>query len=142
METSKYALLFAPFAGWIVAQLIKFVFTLRKDGISLHDAIQSGGMPSSHSAFMTSLTTAIGISEGIDSVSFALSVALTAIIMYDATGVRRTTGEQTVAIKSIAKKVGIKNQVLLHDARGHSILEVIAGAIVGTITGILTVVLL
>ena len=40
METSKYALLVAPFAGWIAAQLLKFIFTLRKDGVSLHDAIQ------------------------------------------------------------------------------------------------------
>lgn len=142
METSKYALLVAPFAGWIVAQFIKFIFTLRKDGISLHDAIQSGGMPSSHTAIMSSISAAIGITEGIDSVAFALSIALTAIVIYDATGVRRTTGEQTVAIKSIAKKVGIKAPMLPHDARGHSPIEVVAGALVGTITGILTVVIL
>jgi acid phosphatase family membrane protein YuiD len=105
METSRYALLAAPFAGWIAAQLLKFIFTLRKDGVSLHDAIQSGGMPSSHSAFMTSLSIAIGLTEGIDSAIFAVSLALTAIIMYDATGVRRTTGEQTVALIAIAKKL-------------------------------------
>ena len=142
METSNYAILVAPFMGWIIAQFIKFVFTLRKDGVSLHDAIQSGGMPSSHSAFMTSITTAIGMTQGLDSVGFALSLSLTAIIMYDATGVRRTTGEQTAAIMSIAKKAGMKSPLLLHDARGHSPLEVIAGAAVGIITGIATVVIL
>lgn len=141
METSKYALLVAPFAGWIAAQLLKFIFTLRKDGVSLHDAIQSGGMPSSHSAFMTSLSIAIGLTEGIDSAIFAVSLALTAIIMYDATGVRRTTGEQTVALIAIAKKTGAKIQ-LHHDARGHTPIEVAAGALVGLATGVLTVVIL
>ena len=142
MEANSYALLIAPFMGWIVAQFIKFVFTLRKDGVSLHDAIQSGGMPSSHSAFMCSITTAVGLVEGVSSALFALSVAVTAIIMYDAIGVRRTTGEQTIAIKTIVKKVNVKTPLLLHDARGHTPLEVVVGAVVGTITGLLTVVIL
>jgi acid phosphatase family membrane protein YuiD len=141
MELSKYEVLLAPFAGWIVAQFIKFVFTLRKDGIHLSDAIQSGGMPSSHSAFMGALTAAIGVTQGISSVSFAIAVALTAIIMYDATGVRRTTGEQTLAIQSLVKKTSSK-QPVLHDARGHTPAEVVVGMCVGIFVGIATVVVL
>lgn len=141
METSKFAILIAPFVGWIVAQFFKFVFTLRKDGIRFSDAIQSGGMPSSHSAFMSSLTAAIGFTEGIDSVAFAIALALTAIIMYDATGVRRTTGEQTIVINKLSKKAGSKEMVK-HDARGHTPLEAVAGMVTGAITGYLTVVIL
>lgn len=76
ITTSSIALLASPFAGWIVAQFLKFIFTLRKDGISLQDAIQSGGMPSSHSAISSSLATAVGVTQGISSVSFAITVAL------------------------------------------------------------------
>lgn len=141
METSKYALLIAPFAGWFAAQLLKFIFSLRKDGIRFSDAIQSGGMPSSHSAFMSSLAMALGLVEGIDSALFAVCVAITAIIMYDAVGVRRTTGEQTVAIRSLFKKTGAK-QPFVHDARGHTPAEAAAGMVVGIMTGLLTVVIL
>lgn len=139
--TSSFALLVSPFAGWIAAQLLKFIFTLRKDGITFHDAIQSGGMPSSHSAFMSSLATAIGISQGISSATFAITVAITAIIVYDATGVRRTTGEQTDALQQLAKKTNSK-LIYIHDARGHTPVEVAAGLAVGMVTGILTVVIL
>lgn len=141
MESSNYSLLIAPFVGWLVAQFIKFVLTLRKDGIKLSDAIQSGGMPSSHSAFMSSLTAAVGVSEGINSVAFAISVAVTAIIMYDAIGVRRTTGEQTIAIRALAIKTKIEMKDL-HDARGHSFVEVVAGMCVGIVAGVVTVVIL
>ena len=78
----------APVAGWLVAQGIKFVLTLRKDGVTLTDAFQSGGMPSSHSAFMVALTTVIGLNEGFDSAIFGLSLAITAIVMYDARELR------------------------------------------------------
>lgn len=141
ITTSSIALLASPFAGWIVAQFLKFIFTLRKDGISLQDAIQSGGMPSSHSAISSSLATAVGVTQGISSVSFAITVAFTAIVVYDALGVRRTTGEQTIALQQLAKKNNMKS-FRIHDARGHTPMEVFAGLVVGVITGILTVVIL
>jgi acid phosphatase family membrane protein YuiD len=141
MEANKYALLIAPVVGYLAAQFIKFVFTLRKDGVRLSDAIQSGGMPSSHSALMSSLTAAIGFIQGFDSVAFAISAAITAVVMYDAVGVRRTTGEQTAAIKALYKKTETKLPYI-HDAKGHSPLEVVAGMVTGIITGYLTVVIL
>ncbi len=141
MEANKYAVLIAPVIGYLAAQFIKFIFTLRKDGVRFSDAIQSGGMPSSHSALMSSLTAAIGFTEGFDSVAFAIAAALTAVVMYDATGVRRTTGEQTIAIKTLYKKNEAKMSYI-HDAKGHSPLEVIAGMATGIVTGFLTVVIL
>lgn len=136
-QTNSYAYLVAPFLGWAVAQTIKLILTFRKDGITWHDAIQSGGMPSSHTAFMTALTTAIGIGVGFDSVAFAVTLALTSIVVYDAAGVRRTTGEQTDAIIKIAKKTGSKVSIK-HDARGHQPAEVIGGIIIGILVGVLT----
>ncbi len=126
----------APLLGWFSAQGIKFIFSLRKDGVTVTDAFQSGGMPSSHASFMMSLTTVIGLVEGFSSAIFGLSLALSAIIMYDARGVRLATGQQTEAIKKLATKNSVK--VNITNAKGHRIIEVIAGAILGIVVGCLT----
>jgi uncharacterized protein len=135
INNDSWAYLAAPLAGWIAAQSIKFVLTLRKNGITWSDTIQSGGMPSSHTAFMVSLSTIIGIGQGFLSALFALSAGVTAIVLYDALGVRRTTGEQTDAIKKIASKAKITVD-LADNARGHTPIEVMGGIIVGLVTGI------
>ena len=133
---NEYIYLIAPFSGWVVAQTIKFVLTLRKDGIRLSDAVQSGGMPSSHAAFMAALTTVIGLELGATDPIFGLAVAATAIVLYDAAGVRQTTGQQTQAIKELAKGQSNKLKSSIQDARGHTIVEVAAGVLVGVVTGL------
>ncbi len=131
----KYLYLIAPISGWVVAQSIKFVLTLRKDGVKIQDAVQSGGMPSSHTAFMVALTTVIGLSYGIDDVLFGITFAVTGVIIYDALGVRRTTGQQTVAIKKLALTTKTKINTL-DNAKGHTLPEVAVGALVGVAVGI------
>ncbi len=126
----------APLLGWFSAQGIKFIFSLRKDGVTVTDAFQSGGMPSSHSSFMIALSTIIGLSEGFESAIFGLSLAVSAVIMYDARGVRLATGQQTEAIKKLASKHKIR--VHITNAKGHRIIEVIAGAVLGFVVGCLT----
>ena len=87
--------LIATFWGWFIAQFLKIIiefFKIRK--IDFSRMIGSGGMPSSHSSLVTSLTTAIAITEGLDSSLFALSFGMAAIVMYDASGVRLAVGIQ------------------------------------------------
>ena len=134
MEGAIYII--APLLGWAVAQGIKFVLSLRKDGVTIYDAFQSGGMPSSHSAFMISLSTVIGLNEGFSSAVFGLSIALSAIVMYDARGVRLATGQQTDVIRQLAKPAKIK--INITNARGHRILEVMVGAAIGVVVGLVT----
>lgn len=129
----SYAYIIAPIIGWIVAQGIKFALSLHKDGVTLSDAVESGGMPSSHTAFMVALTTAIGLGEGFESVAFAICVAITAIIIYDSMGVRKTTGDQTIAIEKIAKAQKI--QIAIHGSNGHTPLQVIVGFAIGVAVG-------
>lgn len=136
-NSHSYIYVLTPFIGWIVAQGIKFAHSLKSDGFQWSDTLQSGGMPSSHLAFMASITTVVGVGMGFDSAVFALALAVTLIIAYDAMGVRRTTGEQTDALKQIAKKSGTKLK-FTHDARGHTPMEVFAGAAVGVLVGIVT----
>jgi uncharacterized protein len=132
--------LIAPILGWLVAQAIKFGLTLRKDGISWSDAVQSGGMPSSHSSFMVALTTLIGLEQGIKSVVFAISFSVTAIIVYDSFGVRRTVGEQCDAIDNLCDKNVTKPKI--HISKGHTPAEVMFGCITGFTVGLLVYLLL
>jgi acid phosphatase family membrane protein YuiD len=132
---NKYQYIVAPVVGWLVAQAIKFAISLRKDGIRWGDLVQSGGMPSSHSAFMMALTTVIGLSLGISNVAFGISASLTAIIVYDAMGVRRTTGQQTVAILELAKSTKHQLKTEITIARGHTPIEAFMGCLVGIIVG-------
>lgn len=123
-------------AGWLIAQGFKFVLSLRRDGFQLQDLVQSGGMPSAHTAFMVALTTTIGIGEGLDSAIFALSAALTAIICYDAAGVRRATGQQTAAIYELGRKANVKVDTKITNARGHTWQQIAWGGVTGLVIGV------
>lgn len=133
----QYIYLIAPVIGWLAAQGIKFALTLRKNGISWGELVQSGGMPSSHTAFMVSLAVVVGEINGYSSVSFGIVAAITAIIIYDAMGVRRTTGQQTDAINELAGQTKHTLASTITVSRGHTPAEVAIGAIVGVIVGLL-----
>ena len=97
-------------------------------------------MPSAHSAMATSLTIAVGISEGFGSSLFAICVAFASIVMYDAVGVRRATGKQSTIINRMIEdlyKSGRINAEPLHEFMGHTPIEVLAGIIFGAIVALL-----
>lgn len=121
--------------GWFAAQLTKYIFSLRKDGFSFSDLTSSGGFPSAHATFVMALTTILGLSYGLNSAYFAMCAVFSGIILYDTVGVRRTVGEQTSVIKKIAvsQKLRIRNKI--HTSRGHSIIEMLAGALLGVAIG-------
>ena len=92
--------------AWFVAQALKIpTYYLVEKKWDWHRFFGSGGMPSSHTAFVVSLTLMIGATQGFDSAIFALSFTMAAIVMYDATGVRRETGKQAVIINEIVQKM-------------------------------------
>lgn len=132
---SDYGYILAPFLGWVVAQGIKFLVSLRRDGVQWYDLYSSGGFPSSHTAFVSSLTALIALKHGLESEYFALSFVVLAIVMYDAIGVRRSVGEQAHAIAELAKKLDVHIATKIHRARGHQPVEVLAGLVVGCFVG-------
>ena len=71
-----------------LAQFIK-IFTGKEKRFDLSRIFMSGGMPSSHSSFVTCLSTLVGIYRGFDSIEFAICIVFALIVMYDASGVRR-----------------------------------------------------
>ena len=82
-------------------------------------------MPSSHSALITGATSGIGLELGFDNPIFALAIAVSLIVMYDASGVRKSAGIQAAEINKLSKKIYPESQVDLKETLGHTKFEVI-----------------
>jgi len=123
--------------GWIVAQFLKYVVASIKTRriASLRQLYMSGSMPSAHSATVVALLVTVGVSEGINSAMFGLALAFSAVVMYDALMVRRSSGEQGLAITALILEQDSKVP-LPRVAKGHTPLEVAAGAIIGCVIGL------
>ena len=125
-----------------MAQVLKVIVVRFKDKrFDFRRMVGSGGMPSSHSAFVMSLTTAAGCEHGLSSTLFAICVVLSFVVMYDASGVRRETGRQAEIINDIIENIGTDAPEVtgkrLKELIGHSPVEVFAGALLGIIIGLL-----
>jgi acid phosphatase family membrane protein YuiD len=124
------------FVAWFGAHVIKYVVSyIKKERRGFRSQLfVSGGMPSSHSATVTAVATIIGLRDGINSGLFGLAVILALIVMYDAMKVRRSSGEQGIAIGELIKeqKSGIK---LPRIAKGHKPIEVAVGSFLGFVIG-------
>ncbi|HLQ97174.1 MAG TPA: divergent PAP2 family protein [Candidatus Dormibacteraeota bacterium] len=138
--------LIAALTSIIFAQVIKVPITLVvakefKPGL----AFSTGGMPSSHSAAVASLTTAIGILEGVTSIPFAIAFVFGVIVMFDASGVRRQAGKQAVVLNQLIKdfqyfvegakdwkeKEEYEKRQELKELLGHQPIEVFFGGVTG-----------
>lgn len=121
----------------VVAQTLKVIFYLFKEKkLNLRKYLETGSMPSSHSASVSSLATAVGISKGVDSVCFAISLIFSLVVMYDATGVRQAVGKQAVVLNKMINNIRKKENSELFEENmkeliGHTPLEVLAGAVLG-----------
>lgn len=125
--------------AWFVAQAIKIpTYWLVEKKWDWGRFFGSGGMPSSHTAFVVALGIMVGTLTGFDSVEFAMCVVFASVVMYDATGVRRETGIQAQVINEILRQVFIDGKPIadddLKELVGHKPLEVLAGAILGLLT--------
>lgn len=125
-----------PFAVWAIVQVIKFVAASRHGEIKFKFLYASGGMPSAHSAVVTSLATTAALLDGVQSHLFGLTAILAAIVMYDALGVRRAVGEQATALNNLLELLArdrSKHEMpeRLREVLGHYPHEVAAGALLG-----------
>ncbi len=125
------------FISWFLAQFGKVILTLFTERkLNLYRMIGSGGMPSSHSSFVTGLTTAVGLTAGFDTPIFAVALVLSLIVMYDASGVRRAVGTQAILLNRIIEDF-YKNKPIdnkrLKELVGHTPVEVFFGAALGII---------
>ena len=126
------SVLFWSLLSCLIAQFFKIIFNFfstRK--ISFGIMFETGGMPSSHSALIAGATSGIGFQLGFDSPIFALAIAVSLIVMYDASGVRKSSGMQAAEINKLSKKLNPKSDLKLKETLGHTKVEVVVGSILG-----------
>ncbi|MCI8641721.1 MAG: divergent PAP2 family protein [Clostridia bacterium] len=133
--------IYIPFLLWFFCQTFKLLFDLiinRK--FDFKRLIGAGGMPSSHSAIVTSITTMLGRYEGVNSSIFAVSLIFSLIVMYDACGVRRAAGKQAQLLNKIIETpglTGVEVSERLIEVLGHTPVQVFVGAGIGIIVGLI-----
>lgn len=137
----NYRYVAIPLATWFFIQLFKVVWDLVKTRrFNFKRILGAGGMPSSHSAVATSLATLVGRSEGFNSPIFAISAIFACVVMYDAAGVRRAAGKQAKLLNKIIETPGLSNVEVterLVEVLGHTPLQVIVGAFIGIVVGLI-----
>lgn len=118
----------------IAVQLWKgLAFWLRHRRLNFRRFVETGGMPSSHSASVAALTTAVALEEGPLSTLFGVTFFFSLIVMYDAAGLRRAAGHQARLLNKIVAghdDAALRKQQLI-ESLGHTPLEVLAGATLG-----------
>ena len=128
--------------AWAIAQAIKVLLTLAISRKFDHTRVLgSGGMPSSHSSMACAMLMVIGFHEGFSSSVFALAFCFAGVTMYDAAGVRRSTGRNAAVINHIVEGLSGKgfnfDDEHLKELVGHTPIQVLAGALLGILVGVL-----
>ena len=132
----QYRFLVVPFVVWFVIQVFKFVFdSIKEKKLLWNRLLGAGGMPSSHSAVVTTLATMIAREYGLEAPITALTIIFACVVMYDAAGVRRAAGKQASLLNRMIEITELKPEERLQEVLGHSPIQVMAGAIIGIIVG-------
>jgi acid phosphatase family membrane protein YuiD len=125
----------AVIIAWFVAQTTKVVSDyFRKKKINLKSFLDTGGMPSSHTASVAALSTVVGLYYGFLSIPFLIAGVFTMITMFDAAGVRRSVGKQSQLLNQIIEDHEQHRQITYDRVKeliGHTPIQVFAGAFLG-----------
>ena len=137
--------LLACISSWFCAQFIKTVISILYGRIhSLYELVENliwktGGLPSSHSALVASLSTTVGFRNGISSDIFILSLCFFMVTIRDAVGVRRSNGIQAQKINEIGRLLNKKDIIdykPIREVNGHTPMEVTIGCLLGFFIGL------
>lgn len=128
--------LMSAFAAWAVAQTLKLLlFFVLERRINWRKLIETGGLPSAHSAFVMGLAIGIGIHDGFQSTAFAIAMVFALIVMYDALSLRREAGKHADILNELLLlstiREALKEREALKQLLGHTPIEVAAGAAIG-----------
>jgi len=135
----------AAVSSWIISQFLKTLITLFTHTVSSIKELfallfwKTGGMPSSHSALVASVSTTIGFKSGISSDLFIFSCCFALVVIRDAVGVRRSSGQQARALNELGAKIStrLKYQFKpVKEIQGHRPMEVMAGILLGFFIGV------
>lgn len=133
--------LVVTFIAWSIAQTIKVSLgVLRTKRFDFRWFIGTGGMPSAHAAGSSALAVIIGFDYGFDTVMFALAAVFAIVTMFDAQGVRRSTGRQAAILNKLLDDIYWKGKIeedRLKELIGHTPVEVFMGSIIGILLAII-----
>ena len=128
-------LVFIPLVAGVGAQLVKFIIQILRGEFAWARLQEYGGMPSAHTAFVVSLTTAVGLHEGWDSAAFAIAFIFALLIIRDAIGLRQFLSQHgrilNMLIKDLPDNVEAKYPHKLEERFGHTPFQALVGGIIG-----------
>ena len=138
---AKNQMFLTVFMAWLLAQTIKVgIGVIREKRFNFRWFVGTGGMPSSHAATVSALATAAGLTYGFASPFFAITFFFAFIIMLDAQGVRRQSGQQAEILNKMIEDIYLNrgiNQERLIQLLGHTPIQVIIGAALGIIVALI-----
>ena len=130
----------STFAAWLTAQTIKVIIgVIREKRFNFKWFVGTGGMPSSHAAAVSAITTSMGLYYGVDSPIFALTFLFAVIVISDAQGVRRSSGKQAEILNKLLDDIYWKKKIQedrLKELLGHTPVQVLAGIAVGVLVAL------
>jgi len=133
--------LMSAFSAWFVAQVLKtLIFAYLEKQVNWRRMVETGGLPSAHSALVVGLAVGVGLHDGWNSTLFAICLIYSLVVMYDAIGIRREAGKHADLLNELLMITVIKDlykqREKLRELLGHTPLEVFAGALLGTLTAL------
>lgn len=124
-----YSYLVCPFIAWLTAGCLKFFINSLTTKTPAFGLIGYGGLPSNHSAIVSSMATLIAFKEGLNHPAFGVALTLAFIVVLDAASLRKQVGRQAAALNRVSKAVNLSSD--LRERVGHTLVEIIAGIAVG-----------
>lgn len=124
-----------PFFAWLVTGVTKFALNCIRERRLAFDLIGYGGMPSNHSAIVSSVAAMVALREGLDHPAFGVAVGVAFVVMLDANSLRRQIGRHAERINALNLHVGVEHTIL-RERMGHSKLEILAGIAVGIVSAL------
>ena len=126
-----YSYLLCPFVAWLTAGILKFCINSIRAKRLAFGLIGYGGLPSNHTAIVSSMAMLIALQEDIHHPAFGVALTLAFIVMLDASSLRKQVGKQAVLLNDLAKTANLKSE--LRERMGHTLIEIIAGVVVGVV---------
>ena len=125
-----YSYLVTPLAAWLAAGCLKFIINSIKTKRFAFGLIGYGGLPSNHSAIVSSMAALIAFREGLSHPAFGVAIALAFIVILDAASLRKQIGLQAAIVNRVVTHLNIES-VALRERVGHTKTEILAGVVVG-----------
>jgi acid phosphatase family membrane protein YuiD len=133
--------LMSAFTAWLAAQLLKtLIFAYLEKQVNWRRMVETGGLPSAHSALVVGLAVGVGLTDGWRSTMFAICLVYALVVMYDAIGIRREAGKHADLLNELLVISVIKDSYTqrekLKELLGHTPIEVFAGALIGLLMAV------